>query len=61
MNSNGSPYWEYILLYYDDTLVISEHGEKVLRGEIGKYCGFKESSIGPPSIYLGGKMSKKLC
>ena len=56
--SNGSHYWEYVLLYVDDTLVVSEKGESVLRNEIGKYFTLKEESIGPPDIYLGGKMSK---
>ena len=58
VKSDGSEYWEYVLLYCDDALVISEHGEKILREEIGKYFELKEESIGPPSIYLGGKMSK---
>ena len=43
---------------YDDHIVISEEGETVLRNEIGKYFELKESSIGPPNIYLGGKMRK---
>ena len=58
IKSDGTPYWEYILLYVDDALVVSENGEKILREELGKYFQLKEESIGPPSIYLGGKMSK---
>ena len=56
--SDGSECWEYVLLYCDDTLVMSERGESVLREEIGKYFELKEESIGPPSVYLGGKLSK---
>ena len=56
--SDGSEYWEYVLLYCDDTLVISENCEDVLRNEIGKYFELKEESIGIPSIYLGGKVRK---
>jgi hypothetical protein len=56
--SNGDEYYEYVLLYVDDCLVISEHGESVIRNEIGKYFTLKESSIGPPDIYLGGKVRK---
>ena len=56
--SDGSPYWEYMLLYVDDALVISENGETVLRDELGKYFQLKEESIGPPDIYLGGKVTK---
>ena len=56
--SNGSPCYEYVLLYIDDILVISENGEKLLRDGIGKYFELKESSIGPPNQYLGGHMKK---
>ena len=55
---DGTNYWEYALLYIDDVLVVSEHSEKFLRNELGKYFKLKEDSIGPPKIYLGGKMSK---
>jgi hypothetical protein len=55
---DGTPYWEYILLYCDDALVVSMNGEKLLREEIGKYFVLKEKSIGPPTIYLGNKVSK---
>lgn len=58
LKSDGSEYWEYVLLYTDDTLVISENGEKVLREQIGRYFELKEESIGPPDIYLGGRMRK---
>ena len=58
VKADGSEIWEYMLLYVDDTLVVSEDGEKVLRDELGKYFELKEASIGPPDIYLGGKMRK---
>ncbi len=56
--SNGSSYYEYILLYTDDALVISENAEQVLRNELGRYFTLKEESIGPPKIYLGGHVRK---
>ncbi|EJK62678.1 hypothetical protein THAOC_16700 [Thalassiosira oceanica] len=58
--SDGSPYYEYVLLYTDDILVLSDNAESILRNEIGGEGGFelKPGSIGPPSQYLGGKMSK---
>ena len=56
--SDGSSYWEYVLLYVDDALCISENAERVLRDEVGKYFELKEKSIGPPKIYLGGHMRK---
>ena len=56
--SDGSEYWEYVLLYTDDILVVSEYGEKLLRKQIGKYFELKEESIGSPEFYLGGKLRK---
>ena len=56
LKSDGTEYYEYVLLYTDDTLVISENAESILRNELGKYFELKEESIGPPEIYLGGHM-----
>ena len=56
MKADGSEYWEYVLLYTDDVLIVSDKAEQTLRSEIGKYFRLKESSIGPPKIYLGGHM-----
>ena len=56
--SDGSEYYEYILLYTDDALVISENAERVLRDELGRYFTLKEKSIGPPDKYLGGNVRK---
>lgn len=52
----GEKYYEYVLLYTDDCLVISDNAENVLRNEIGEHFVLKEESIGPPSQYLGGKL-----
>ena len=60
VTDNGFEYWEYVLLYVDDCLVISHRGEDVIRNEIGKHFIIKESSIGPPNIYLGGKVRKRV-
>ena len=56
--ADGSAYYEYVLLYTDDCLVISDNAEKVLREELGSMWELKEASIGPPKIYLGGTMRK---
>ena len=56
--SDGSEYWEYVLLYVDDALSVSHRPEEVLRNEIGKYWIMKSNSIGPPKLYLGNKVSK---
>ena len=45
-----------VLLYVDDCLVISHEADTAL-GEVGKYFNLKPSSIGPPKLYLGGKIS----
>jgi len=58
---DGSQYWEYVLLYVDDCLVISDNGEQILRQEIGKYFKLKEESISPPDIYLGGGRRERSC
>ena len=54
--TDGSRYYEYVLLYTDDCLVISDNADEVLRIEIGGMWELKEESIGPPSLYLGGTM-----
>ena len=56
--SDGSGYYEYILLYTENALVIIENTEKVLRHELGLYFNLKEKSMGPPKIYLGGSVRK---
>ena len=55
---SGDEYYEYVLLYTDDVLVISDNAEKVLREEIGQHFVLKEESIGDPGQYLGGKLRK---
>ena len=52
----STKYYEYVLLYTDDCLVLSDRAESILRDEIGKYFTLKEESIGAPSKYLGGKL-----
>ena len=56
--SDGTEIYEYVLLYTDDCLVVSERAEHILRNEIGKHFTLKPESIGPPDIYLGGQMRK---
>ena len=58
IKSDGTSVYDYVLLYTDDTLVISENAENILRNEIGRYFELKKESIGPPTIYLGGHLSK---
>jgi hypothetical protein len=43
--STGEEYYEYVLLYVDDVLVISENAESVLRKEIGQHLYFEMSPL----------------
>jgi hypothetical protein len=56
--STGEEYYEYLLLYVNDVLVISECAEQVLRLEIGQHFVLCKESIGMPSNYLGGKLQE---
>jgi hypothetical protein len=56
LKADGSEYYEYILIYTDDVLVVSTDGERILRDRIGRYFELKDESIGPPTIYLGGHL-----
>ncbi len=56
LKADGSEYYEYVLIYTDDVLVVSTDGERILRDGIGRYFELKEESIGPPTIYLGGHL-----
>ena len=56
--NDGTEYYEYVLLYTDDCLVISDNAEKILRNEIGKSSRLKEKSVGDPGKYLGGGFCK---
>ena len=52
--SGGTSYYEYILLYNDDALVVSQHAQDNLINDLGHYFELKHDYIGPPKIYLGG-------
>jgi hypothetical protein len=58
IKSDGTKVWDFVLIYTDDTLVISENAESILRNEMGKHFELKQESIGPPKIYLGGHLQK---
>ena len=56
LKSDGSKCCEYVLLYVDDALVVSENAESVLRNELRRYFELKKESIGLPDRYSGGKV-----
>ena len=50
IKDDGTQYWEYVLLYVNDCLVVYENGDKVLRNEMGRYFTLKKASIGPLKV-----------
>ena len=56
---DGDSYYEYLLLYVDDALAISERPKEQLM-EIDKYFKLKPDSVGPPKIYLGAKLTREV-
>ena len=56
--SDGTSYWQFVLLYVDDILAIMEEPEKYIREELGSYFTIKPKSIGLPTQYLGNKVSE---
>ena len=58
IKSDGTKCYDYVFLYVDDALVVSENAESILRNELGRYFELKEESIRPSDHYLGGKVRK---
>jgi hypothetical protein len=56
--SDGTTYWQYVLLYTDDILAIMEEPENFIRNELGSRFTIKPKSIGSPTQYLGNKVSE---
>ena len=57
MKDNGFKYYEYLLVYVDDVLIIS-HNPTVHLEQIQSHYVLNPSSIGPPSRYLGADVRK---
>ena len=58
IKSDGNTYYEYILLYVNDALVVSENAESILQNELRRYFHLKDESIGLPMVYLGGRVTR---
>ena len=56
--SNGSIYYEYILIYTDDCFILIEKPEHVIQTDVGRYFVLKEDLIGPYKMYLGRSVRK---
>jgi len=57
MSDKGIEYHEYVLLYVDDCLVVSENPRGIIE-KLDYYFPMKPESIGPPTLYLGAKLGK---
>ena len=55
--NGGHPYYEYLLVYVDDVLVVSNAPEDVMK-DISKEFKIKIGEFGPPTSYLGAGVSK---
>ena len=57
VKANGNEYWEYILCYVDDLLVI-RHNPKQARAYLGSRYAPKEGSVKEPDASLGAEIKK---
>jgi len=57
--ANGERYYEYLLVYVDDILAISEDPKAIL-DVLDSHFLLKADSIGEPSTYLGATISKHM-
>ena len=58
IKDDGTEYNQYILLYTDDILCVMEDPKQFLLDEFSQRFKLKEKSIGPPTQYLGNKVSQ---
>ena len=56
--SDGTEYYEYMLLYVDDCLAISEAPKEAVL-QLDKLFKMQPNSIAPPDVYIGSKV--KIC
>jgi len=56
--ADGETYYEYVLMYVDDILAISQYPRTILE-EIQKTFKVKDDKIDPPEFYLGAKLQEK--
>jgi hypothetical protein len=57
VKADGSKYYEYVLCYVDDILVVSERPKRIMEGLEAKYV-LKAGSVGVPMTYLRARVSK---
>ena len=57
MKDDSIDYYQYVLLYTNNILAIMQNPEDFIRHELGNCFWVKPNSIGPPTQYLGNKVS----
>jgi hypothetical protein len=57
IQEDGFNYYEYVLCYVDDALVVSQHPQRIMEVLGAKYV-LKAGSVGEPKTYFGAKVSK---
>jgi hypothetical protein len=57
VKANGDKYYEYILVYVDDCLAISEFPQKIMDALAERFF-LKPGSVEEPTRYLGATISK---
>lgn len=57
VKTDGTPYYEYLLVYTDDLLVLSQNPKDILNAMDQHYL-LKEGSIGSPTQYLGAQVGE---
>jgi hypothetical protein len=55
--SDGTAYYEYLLVYVDNVLAISLDPKAIME-DIKKYFTIKDDKYGPPDTYLGSNIEK---
>ena len=58
VKEDETPYWEYILCYTDDVLVISDKQTDNLE-QADRNFKLKDKSISPPKLYLGDTVTER--
>ena len=56
---DGQEYYEYVMMYVDDILAISEDPTSILKSLEGGTVSYKNGKIEPPEMYLGAKLQLK--
>ncbi|CAJ1931864.1 unnamed protein product, partial [Cylindrotheca closterium] len=58
LKSNGKKYYEYIFVYTDDLMAVSENPRAILE-KLGTHYMLKSDSIAEPTTFLGATISKR--